>query len=201
MEARVKHNRICLHLLQKSPFSHNLQALLWKRDVKPPVEPPERPARPHAGQGHGRFNPAKLRPSPAADLSLPPAHQMEPRTGLGRATGTATRTLPAPNPSGPLGRAPKSRCWFFRSHFLARPQLSRVAPAGSGSACGGAGGAAPVGAGAPLGPLWGRSGGGGPPVPALSAPLLQRIPLFRSLPPLRQRRWQQCDLAVPASLF
>lgn len=45
----------------------------------------------------------------------------------------------------------------------------------------------------------GRAGGSG--LGALAAALLQRSPLFRSLPPLRQCRWQQRDLAVPASLF
>lgn len=103
MEARVKQNKICLHLLQKSPFSCDLQSLLWKGDVKPHVEPPERPAHPHAGQGHGCFTHTKLRPNPAADLSPPPGHQMEPPPDrLGRASGTATRSPPPQTPNEPL---------------------------------------------------------------------------------------------------
>lgn len=89
MEARVKQNKICLHLLQKSPFSCDLQSLLWKGDVKPHVEPPERPAHPHAGQGHGCFTHTKLvfqKPFPNTAALQPPSPP-----GLGKCLWRAGR--------------------------------------------------------------------------------------------------------------
>lgn len=146
MEARLKQNKICLHLLQKSPFSCNLQPLLWKGDVKPHVEPPERPARPHAGQGHGCFTHTKLRPNPAADLCPPPGHQMEPRTGWGEPPAPP-HGAPRPKPPGAGRRRSaepqRAAAGFSEAISLTRPRCSRLPLRGSGSACGEPGGEAP----------------------------------------------------------
>lgn len=83
----------------------------------------------------GRTRPLHPHKAAAADLG-PPGSPDGAAARPGRGTGT-----PIPNPqrrSEPLGRAPPSRCWFFRSHFLTRPRRSRLPLRGSGSACGGA---------------------------------------------------------------
>lgn len=188
----MKQKQMEANLVLKSPFS-SISSRSFGRVMQSRTWSPRKgQAGPHSGQGHGPFTHTKLRPlTPGHPRLTRWSHKQAGASHQHRRTDPPSQTPPAP-----LGRAPASRCCFFRSHFLAGPGCRQPpSPCGAGAAAAERRRRSPGGRGAARGAAAPGACAIGP------APPAQRIPLFRSLPPLRQRRWQQCDLAVPASLF
>lgn len=156
--------------------------------------------------GHGERDEQNVNAPSAAMCCSQPAPRAAPMDSGVQQNGSCPHSPP---PAGTHRWAPKAAAWGgppssqpslgHRVPFSVVTPTSAQLPQPKGWGAMGNGG------------RWGMGGDGGrwgtggtepwaaPSIPPRSRPLLG--PLFRSLPPLRQRRWQQRDLAVPASLF
>lgn len=156
--------------------------------------------------GHGERDEQNVNAPSAAMCCSQPAPRAAPMDSGVQQNGSCPHSPP---PAGTHRWAPKAAAWGrppssqpslgHRVPFSVVMPISAQLPQPKGWGAMGNGG------------RWGMGGNGGrwgtgstepwaaPSIPPRSRPLLG--PLFRSLPPLRQRRWQQRDLAVPASLF